>query len=112
MTGTTSGDPPIADFAARVRRSLDDLPEDEIEDLTERIEADLTEKALDEDLGDPEECAIELRSAAELPARPPKTRMFWSLAGIHLWRAAAKTSVRRHATGAQVLDFAIALRPG
>ena len=71
MTGTTSGDPPIADFAARVRRSLDDLPEDEIEDLTERIEADLTEKALDEDLGDPEECAIELRSAAELLARPP-----------------------------------------
>ena len=112
MTGTTSVDPAIADFAARVRRSLDDLPEDEIEDLTEGLEADLTEKALDEDLGDPEEYAIELRSAAGLPARPPKTRMFWSLAGIHLWRAAAMTRVRRHAIGAQVLDFAIALRPG
>lgn len=44
MTGTTSVDPAIADFAARVRRSLDDLPEDEIEDLTEGLEADLTRR--------------------------------------------------------------------
>lgn len=112
MTGTTSIDPAIADFAARVRRSLDDLPEDEIEDLTEGLEADLSEKALDEDLGDPGEYAIELRSAAGLPARPPKTQILWSLAGLHLWRAAAMTRIRRHAIGAQVLDFAIALRPG
>jgi GNAT superfamily N-acetyltransferase len=112
MTATTSVEPAIADFAARVRRSLDDLPEDEIEDLTEGLEADLTEKALDEDLGDPEEYAIELRSAAGLPARPVKTGMFWSLAGIRLWRVAVATRIRRHAIGAQLLDFAVALRPG
>ncbi|MES2094535.1 MAG: hypothetical protein V4531_12090 [Actinomycetota bacterium] len=112
MTATTSVAPAIADFAARVRRSLDDLPVDEIEDLTEGLEADLTEKALDEDLGDPEEYAIELRSAAGLPARSTKARAGWSLANVRRWRAAAATRIRNHAVGAQLLDFAIALRPG
>ncbi|MHC5797524.1 DUF1700 domain-containing protein [Lacisediminihabitans sp. FW035] len=111
MTATTSIDPAIADFAARVRQSLDDLPVDEIEDLTEGLEADLTEKALEEELGDPEEYATELRSAAGLPARSVKTRVPWTLAGIRLWRAALAARIRRNTVGAQLLDFAIALRP-
>ncbi len=111
MTATTSVAPAIADFAARVRRSLDDLPADEIDDLTEGLEADLTEKALDEDLGDPEEYAIELRSAAGLPARSTKAGAGWSLASVRRWRATAATRIRSHAVGAQLLDFAIALRP-
>ena len=112
MTATTSVDPAIADFAARVRRSLDDLPVDEIEDLTEGLEADLTEKALEEDLGDPEEYAIELRSAAGLPARLVKTSRPLSRASIGLGLRALTTRIRAHTLGSQLLDFAIALRPG
>jgi len=111
MTATTSIDPAIADFATRVRQSLDDLPDDEIEDLTDGLEADLTEKALEEELGDAEEYATELRSAAGLPARSVKTRAPWSLAGIRLRRAALAARIRRNAVGAHLLDFAIALRP-
>jgi hypothetical protein len=36
MTTTSTIDPVIAAFAASVRASLDDLPADEIDDLTDR----------------------------------------------------------------------------
>lgn len=68
MTTTLS---PIDDFARAVRAALADLPSDEVEDLTDGLEADLAERASDEespDFGDPVAYANELRSAAGLPA--------------------------------------------
>ncbi|QNE47783.1 hypothetical protein F1C58_13340 [Glaciihabitans sp. INWT7] len=111
MTTATSIDQTIADFAARVRRRLDDLPDEEIEDLTEGLEADLTEKALDEELGDPDAYATELRSAAGLPPRAAKSVMPWSIDSIRLLQALAASRIRRNRIAGAVLDFAIILRP-
>src|ERR1700709_2176140 len=62
---------PVDDFARAVRAALADLPADEVDDLTDGLEADLAERAADEespDFGDPTDYANELRSAAGLPA--------------------------------------------
>ena len=73
MTSITATDPAIEEFAAAVRAALNDLPADEIDDLTDGLEADLTERAADgaPALGDPEAYAEELRAAAGLPVRGP-----------------------------------------
>jgi hypothetical protein len=71
-TMTTTALHPVDDFARAVRAALADLPADEVEDLTDGLEADLAERAADEespDFGDPVAYANELRSAAGLPAR-------------------------------------------
>jgi hypothetical protein len=71
MTTATSLHP-VDDFARAVRAALSDLPAEEVEDLTDGLEADLTERASDEaspDFGDPVAYANELRSAAGLPPR-------------------------------------------
>jgi hypothetical protein len=63
---------PVGEFARAVRAALADLPADEVEDLTDGLEADLEERASDEespDFGDPIAYASELRSAAGLPPR-------------------------------------------
>lgn len=63
----------IATFAAAVRAHLDDLPADEVDDLTEGLEADLFEQAEDNEgaltATDPAEYASELRTSAGLPER-------------------------------------------
>jgi hypothetical protein len=66
---TTTLSAGVAAFATAVRAALADLPADEVEDLTDGLEADLTERAEDTeslDLGDPVAYAQELRSAAGL----------------------------------------------
>ncbi len=63
---------PVDEFASAVRSALADLPADEVDDLTDGLEADLTERAADQDspdFGDPVAYAAELRSAAGLPPR-------------------------------------------
>jgi hypothetical protein len=60
-------------FVARVRECLSDLPADELQDLTEGLEADLTDLVTErggEALGDPDEYAQELRAAAGLGPAP------------------------------------------
>jgi hypothetical protein len=69
---TTTALHPVDDFARAVRSALADLPADEVEDLTDGLEADLAERAADQDspdFGDPITYANELRSAAGLPPR-------------------------------------------
>lgn len=60
----------IADFAAKVRAALADLNPQEVQDLTDGLEADLAERAEDQGLnfGSAAAYANELRMAAGLPA--------------------------------------------
>ncbi len=72
MSAATLASPAIADFPAAVRAALADLTPDEIDDLTDGLEADLTERLADGDtveLGDPVAYAEELRTAAGMPHR-------------------------------------------
>jgi hypothetical protein len=72
MSAATLASPAITDFASAVRAALGDLTPDEVDDLTDGLEADLTERLADGDqveLGDPLAYAEELRSAAGLPRR-------------------------------------------
>lgn len=70
--------PDVAAFVARVRELLADLPEEERLELTEGLEADLSDQVAEQGggvLGDPEAYARELRTAAGLEPvarrRPP-----------------------------------------
>lgn len=73
-TSTTTNAQVIA-FAAAVREALNDLPAEDVDELVDGLEADLTERAADGDadfeFGDPDLYAAELRSAAGLPDRSP-----------------------------------------
>ena len=63
---TTTVPTEIASFAASVRAELADLPAEEVEELTEGLEADLAEafrEDLARELGDPSAYAAELRTA-------------------------------------------------
>jgi uncharacterized membrane protein len=73
MSAATLALPVITEFAAAVRSALSDLGPDEADDLTDGLEADLTDRLADGDateLGDPAAYAEELRAAAGLPHRP------------------------------------------
>ena len=126
----TATTPSIHDFALAVRAALSDLPADEIDDLTDGLEADLTEQAADFDaadadadaaspdfdLGDPVAYADELRSAAGLPVRGTAPivrvsglrRLRIRVGGV---RVNAIRRIRSTAAGAAVLDFLLVLRP-
>lgn len=103
----------IASFAASVRAALSDLPADELDDLTEGLEADLAEayaEDLARELPDPVEYAAELRSAAGLPVRATSGR-----GPVDLGRAVAvkvagarertERAVRENRMGAAGLGF-------
>lgn len=85
MSTTTLASPAVSAFAAAVRSALSDLPADEVDDLTDGLEADLGERLAEydaahdggggvEELGDPVAYAEELRTAAGLPTRAPTRR--------------------------------------
>ena len=113
----------IADFAAAVRAQLSDLPTDDVDELTDGLEADLTEQAADAgaaspELGDPAAYAAELRAAADLPPRTEpgvgaKRESLGRRLGTRArsWRADAARSIRLSPAGAQLLDFLLVLRP-
>ena len=98
-----------------VRLALADLPPDEVDELTDGLEADLDERAQDEAtpvFGDPLAYANELRAAAGLPARSnrrPRTGGGLSAA----WRSArdALNGFAAHPNVARVVAFFLALRP-
>lgn len=107
-----------SDFAASVREHLADLPEVELEELLDGLQADLTER-LDDDgeLGDPADYADELRQAAGLPARgetslgaqrwPRRSmRERWLAAGARIVRFWEATPGRR-----AIRDFVLSLGP-
>lgn len=122
MSAATLASPAITAFAGAVRAALSDLPVDEVDDLTDGLEADLTEQLAEADtveLGDPVAYAEELRTAAGLPVRER------SDAGTVTWQrvvdaigaaprqfaSTARELVDAHPSLRQLRDFVIALRP-
>lgn len=103
----------VGEFARAVRAELADLPALEVEELTEGLEADLTERLAEDgsDLGDPVAYAAELRASAGLQA---KTQV---PAAISLHRSleanvrGAISSLRAKPATSAMLDFLVALRP-
>jgi hypothetical protein len=72
MTDTIDLDLQAHEFAQAVRAHLSDLDADEVDDLTEGLEADLIEQARETGsflAGDPADYASELRVAAGMPVR-------------------------------------------
>lgn len=115
----TTGTPrAVIDFARAVRARLSDLPEAEVEDLTEGLEADLSERMADDgpELGDPVGYADELRHAAGLAPRVTKVpgpepgwkRQADAAAGGYAQLIAA---VRSTPAGDSAMDLLASLRP-
>jgi hypothetical protein len=71
MSATTLHSETVRDFVAAVRAALSDLPAEEVDELTDGLEASLAERLEDTggELEDPASYAAELRSAAGLAAR-------------------------------------------
>lgn len=116
MSTTITTAPAVHDFASAVRAALSDLPDDDVDDLTEGLEADLSERLDDTgaELGDPLAYAEELRTAAGLPPRETQQRGSWlsqAGVGLHSLRGAISRTIRSTAVGSAVLDFFISLRP-
>ncbi|WP_213816088.1 hypothetical protein [Glaciihabitans sp. dw_435] len=108
----------INEFAAAVRTALAGLSPDEIDELTDGLEADLAESASDSgsiDLGDPVAYAEELRTAAGLPLPAAGKRsvhpLSETLALAASFRVRLLTSLRGNPITASILETAIALRP-
>lgn len=107
----------VSDFAAAVRVALSDLPPDELDELTDGLEADLAERAADSgdpDLGDPVLYAEELRAAAGYPpqdARSHRGSVLPDLAPLRERMRRRLDELRAHPAGAAAIDFLIALRP-
>ena len=108
-----------SEFAAAVRAHLEDLPETELDELLDGLQADLAERLADGgELGDPRHYADELRQAAGLPERGsgaprrPRRSLGEAMRDAETGLVArirdfwAATSGRR-----AVRDFVISLRP-
>lgn len=111
------GSAQIAAFAQGVRDALADLPAEEVDDLTEGLEADLAEayaEDLQRELPDPAAYATELRAAAGLPQRP-KPASSGVLASLLTSSKDVKTdllvAIRRNPGLSSALGFVDSLRP-
>ncbi|AKT50180.1 hypothetical protein [Arsenicicoccus sp. oral taxon 190] len=119
MSGDTIvlGDNEIRDYVTRVRRALDDLRADDLDELTVGMEADLAEirseaGSLLARLGEPEDYAVELRAAAGLPPRSAVASRIRGMreAAAQLQAAYAET-VQRHTWLRATQDYLVTLRP-
>lgn len=116
---TTTVPAEIAQFAARVRAALADLPADELEELTDGLEADLSEafaEDLARELPDPVAYAAELRTAAGLPPAAPAPSgvrgAFDGLGeGVRAVVADVAQALRRHPVSRGALELAVEMRP-
>jgi hypothetical protein len=113
---TTTALHPVDDFARAVRAALADLPADEGDDLTDGLEADLTERAADEEspeFGDPIDYANELRSAAGLPPRKVHRPDTLEGAIVGAWRelTSGLRDVYSRPLIAKLGQFFVSLRP-
>ncbi|WP_051972967.1 hypothetical protein [Cryobacterium sp. MLB-32] len=125
MSDTAITPQSIREFALAVRAALSDLPADDVDDLADGLEADLTAQASDlqagdsapgYEFGDPVAYADELRAAAGFPVRGPAPTVRQSaLRGLCSRvggaRANAARRIRSSPTGAALLDFLLVLRP-
>jgi hypothetical protein len=107
----------VADFAAAVRAALSDLPADEVDELTDGLEADLHERLMDAssasatELGDPVAYATELRTAAGLPARASTAAPLFSFSKLREWWDELRTATADIPGAGSIASFLIALRP-
>ncbi|MCC4247912.1 MULTISPECIES: hypothetical protein [Microbacterium] len=108
----------IQAFAAAVRAHLDDLPTDDVDDLLDGLEADLSDQAAeagdDFTLPDATTYAAELRAAAGLPDRSdsaPVDKRPTIRKRLADFRASADTQIRRNPGAAWLLDLLASLRP-
>ncbi|WP_229054998.1 hypothetical protein [Aeromicrobium sp. Leaf350] len=111
---TTTVPTEIASFAASVRAALADLPAEEVEELTEGLEADLAEafrEDLARELGDPEVYAVELRTAAGLPAPEPTSRRSSVVDKVRDLGRDTRSLVSDHPVLERTVDFVVSLRP-
>ena len=110
---TTATLRPAEHFARSVRAALSDLPADEIDDLTDGLEADLDERASDEDspdFGDPVAYALELRTAAGLPERQTGSSLGQAVVLLRDRALQGLEVLRAHRAVAAVLGFVTSLR--
>lgn len=113
---TSTVTPEIVTFAQGVRAALADLPADEVDDLTEGLEADLAEayaEDLQRELPDPAAYAAELRLAAGLPVRSKvKQGLLSGLGdGLRDTKRDIGIAIRRNPALASIVDFFVTLRP-
>ncbi len=113
---TSTVTPEIAQFAQGVRQALADLPADEVDDLTDGLEADLAEahaEDLQRELPDPSAYASELRLAAGLPARGRVKKGVFAGIGDSLrdTRRDVGIAIGRNPTLSGIADFLVSLRP-
>lgn len=116
MTPTLTTDPRVHQFAEAVRAQLRDLSAEEVEDLTDGLEADLDEHARENDdfeFGDPGTYANELRESAGLPAQTDARHSALTILRLEAGRVltSAASELRASPTGARVLSFFVSLRP-
>jgi hypothetical protein len=116
MSTATLSDPAIRDFASAVRSALSDLPADEVDELTDGLEADLEEQAMESDnfvLSDPVAYAHELRISAGFPPRMHgQAKPLLGLAD--LWsrlKADLLARIRSHPLAQRAWEFVVSLRP-
>lgn len=114
---TTSVHDDIHTFAAAVRAHLDDLPADEVDDLLDGLEADLSDQAAeagdDFTLPDATTYAAELRAAAGLPERTDTGTVKRQPLSERLARMRGATSaqIRRNPAAAWTLDLVASFAP-
>lgn len=113
---TSTVTPEIAAFAQGVRAALADLPADEVDELTDGLEADLAEayaEDLQRELPDPAAYASELRQAAGLPVRTKVKHGVLNGIGESLrdTRRDIGIAIRRNPTLAGIADFLAVLQP-
>lgn len=119
MTTTTLPGTEVAVFAAAVRSALSDLPPDELDELTDGLEADLTERAAETpdaaDLGDPVAYAEELRAAAGYPPRSARSHLGGTLPRLRSipqdLRSGWKSLLAERPLVAGIAAFVLTLRP-
>jgi hypothetical protein len=120
MNATVLHGTEVAEFATAVRAALSDLPPDELDELTDGLEADLSER-LDESpdasagLGDPLAYAEELRAAAGYPPRTARSHLGSALPNLRTLpqqvRDGWASLLERHQWLASVAGFFTAIRP-
>lgn len=130
-TGRATAPATVAEYAARVREHLAGMPPEQVDDLTDGLEADLADALADEaaptgvrgDLialfGPPADYARELRVAAGLPEPEPATHGRRGLrAGLRGMRDDVRGTALRASAGLRrqpwwpgVRDFGLAVRP-
>jgi len=120
--------PAVSAFAAAVRAALSDLAPDEVDELTDGLEADLTDRMAElhdadpdatdpatAELGDPVAYAEELRAAAGMPHRTPRRGFAVDLAELRHAPAVVASAFREFAAAHPFVErvggFLRAVRP-